>query len=147
MVNAIRNYGRHLKPPSCHELRVPLLKKELEHTKEMLKGHKEEWVKFGCSIMSDAWTDRKNRTLINFMVNCPSGTMFVKTIDAFGFVKTGDKLYELLDAFVEEIGEKNVVQIVTDNGSNYVLAGKVFIITLLKNILFASTIHHSLKFL
>lgn len=90
---------------------------ELEHTKEMLKGHKEEWVKFGCSIMSDAWIDRKNRTLINFMVNCPSGTMFVKIIDASGFVKTWDKLYELLDAFVEEIGEKNVVQIVTDNGS------------------------------
>jgi hypothetical protein len=29
------------------------------------------------------------------------------------------------DAFVEEIGEQNVVQLVIDNGSNYVLAGKL----------------------
>ncbi|MCI92157.1 hypothetical protein A2U01_0113453, partial [Trifolium medium] len=42
--------------------------------------------------------------------------MFVKSIDASAYTKTRDKLYELLDAFVEEIGEQNVVQLVTDNG-------------------------------
>jgi hypothetical protein len=31
-----------------------------------------------------------------------------------------------LDSFVEEVGESNVVQLVTDNGSNYVLAGKYY---------------------
>ena len=41
------------------------------------------------------------------------------------FVKAGEKLFELLDAIVEEVGEENVVQIVTDNESNYVLAGKL----------------------
>ena len=125
MIEAIGNYGPHLKVPSYHEMRVPLLKKELELTKEMLKGQEEERVNFGCSIMSDAWTDKKNRTLINFMVNSPSGTMFVKSVDAFAYMKTGEKIFELLDAFVEEIGEKNVVQVVSDNGSNYVLAGKL----------------------
>ena len=124
MLEAVGNYGPYLKAPSYHELRVPLLKKELELTKDMLKGHEEEKVKYGCSIMSDGWTDRKNRTLINFMVNCPNGTMFVKSVDASAYMKTGEKVYELLDSFVEEIGEKNVVQVVTDNGSNYVLAGK-----------------------
>ncbi|WJX83158.1 hypothetical protein P8452_65836 [Trifolium repens] len=43
--------------------------------------------------------------------------MFVKSIDATAYTKTGDKLYELLDSFVEEIGEQNVVQLVTDNGN------------------------------
>ncbi|KAK4271022.1 hypothetical protein QN277_019778 [Acacia crassicarpa] len=51
--------------------------------------------------------------------------MFVKSVDASSYVKSGPKLFELLDNFVEEIGEKNVVQVVTDNGSNYVLAGKL----------------------
>ncbi|XP_027350930.1 uncharacterized protein LOC113861986 isoform X1 [Abrus precatorius] len=125
MVEAIGNYGPHLKPPSYHECRVPLLKKELEYIKEMLKSREEEREKCGCSIMSDAWTDKKNRTLINFLVNCPTGSMFVKSIDASAYMKTGEKLFELLDSFVEEIGEKNVVQVVTDNGSNYVLAGKL----------------------
>ncbi|KAG5121908.1 hypothetical protein GLYMA_14G145100v4 [Glycine max] len=109
MIEAIGTYGPHLKPPSYHELRVPLLKKELEYIKGLLRGHEEERIKYRCSIMSDGWTDRKNKTLINFL--------------------TGQKIFELLDSFVEEIGEKNVIQVVTDNGSNYVLAGKILQVT------------------
>ncbi|KAK2362242.1 hypothetical protein QL285_087320 [Trifolium repens] len=125
MVEAIGSYGPHLKPPSYHEMRVPLLQIELEHTKNLLKNHETARAKYGCTIMSDGWTDKKGRTLINFLVNSKEGTMFVKSIDATAYTKTGDKLYELLDSFVEEIGEQNVVQLVTDNGSNYVLAGKL----------------------
>ena len=80
--------------------------------------------------MSDVWTDRRRRSIINFMVNCSLGTMFVKSIDASSFVKSGDKIYDLLDNFVEEIGEQNIVQIITDNGSNYVLAGNIHLLIL-----------------
>ena len=111
--------------PSYHELRVPIIKKEVAYTNELLSDHKQDWKKYGCSIMSDWWTSRTNRTLINFLVNYPSGTMFVKSIDASSFMKTGEKTFELLDAFVEQIGEANVVQVVSDNVSNYVLAGKL----------------------
>ncbi|KAL4287710.1 hypothetical protein AHAS_Ahas19G0213400 [Arachis hypogaea] len=51
-----------------------------------------------------------------------AGIMFLKSIDASDYVKTGEKLFELLDDVVEEICEQNIVQVVTDNGSNYVLA-------------------------
>ena len=81
--------------------------------------------------MSDVWTDRRRRSIINFMVNCSLGTMFVKSIDASSFVKSRDKIYDLLDNFVEEIGEQNIVQIITDNGSNYVLAGNIHLLILL----------------
>ncbi|KAK4285022.1 hypothetical protein QN277_001773 [Acacia crassicarpa] len=124
MVQAIGNYGPNLKLPSYYECRVPLLKKELDYTNDLLKDHAVQRANYGCSIMSDEWTDRKNRTLINFLVNSPSGSMFVKSVDASSYVKSGAKLFELLDNFVEEIGEKNVVQVVTDNGSNYVLVDK-----------------------
>ncbi|RVW24391.1 hypothetical protein CK203_093252 [Vitis vinifera] len=46
----------------------------------------------------------------------------MESIDPSSFMKTGEKTFELLDKFVECIGEKNVVQVITDNGSNYVLA-------------------------
>lgn len=124
MVEAIGNYGPHLKVPSYRECRVPLPKKELEYTKGLMKSHEEERAMYGCSIMADTLTDRRNRTLINYLVNCPRGSMFVKSVDASGYMKTGEKLYELLDNFVEEIGEKNVVQVITDTGSNYALAGE-----------------------
>ena len=58
------------------------------------------------------------------MVNCPTGIMFVKSVDASTYMKMGEKVFELLDSFVEEIGEENVVQVITDNGGNYVLTGK-----------------------
>uniref|UniRef100_A0A0R0K6W7 BED-type domain-containing protein n=1 Tax=Glycine max TaxID=3847 RepID=A0A0R0K6W7_SOYBN len=125
MVAAIGQYGPHLPIPSYHDIRVPLLKKEVEYTENLMKGHREQWVKYGCTIMSDAWTDRKQRCIINFLINSQAGTMFLKSVDGSDFVKTGEKLFELLDAIVEEVGEENVVQVVTDNGSNYVLAGKL----------------------
>lgn len=125
MLEAVGAYGRHLKAPSYHAIRVPLLKKELELTEQMLKTNIEEWTTYGCSIMSDGWTDRRQRTIINILVNSPSGTVFLKSIDGSNFVKTGQKLFELLDAMVEKVGVKNVVQVVTDNGSNYVAAGKL----------------------
>ncbi|XP_057982239.1 uncharacterized protein LOC131167450 [Malania oleifera] len=34
-------------------------------------------------------------------------------------------MYRLLDEMVEEIGESNVIQVVTDNASNYVVAGRL----------------------
>jgi len=125
MIDAIGAYGPNLPVPSYHEIRVPLLNKEVEYTEKLLQDHKLQWSKHGCSIMSDAWTDRKQRCLINFLVSSPVETMFVKSIDGSNFVKTGEKLFEMLDSLVEEIEEVNVVQVITDNGRNYVLAGKL----------------------
>ncbi|KAL5133726.1 hypothetical protein HKD37_03G007015 [Glycine soja] len=122
MIATIGQYGPHLPIPSYHDIRVPLLKKEVEYIENLIKGHREQWVKYGCTIMSDAWTDRKQRCIINFFINSQASTMFLKSVDGSDFVKTGEKLFELLDAIVEEVGEENVVQVVTDNGSNYVLA-------------------------
>ncbi|XP_006605739.1 uncharacterized protein [Glycine max] len=125
MVAAIGQYGPHLPIHSYHDIRVPLLKKEVEYTENLMKGYREQWVKYVCTIMSDAWTDRKQRCIINFLINSQAGTMFLKSVDGSDFVKTGENLFELLDAIVEEVGEANVVQVVTNNESNYVLAGKL----------------------
>lgn len=82
MVEEIGRCGPILKPLSYHELRNPCLNKELENTIGMLKTNKEESIKYGCSLMSDGWTDTKGRTLIIFLVNSLAGTICVKSIDA-----------------------------------------------------------------
>ena len=68
-------------------------------------------------------TDGKSRCLINFLVNSPAGTWFMKSIDASDTIKNGENMFKYLDEVVEEIGEENVVQVITDNASNYVNAG------------------------
>ena len=78
----------------------------------------------GCSIMADGWTDKKHRTLINFLVNSPRGSMFLESIDASSYSKTGEKMLDLLSSYVERVGVDNVVQVVTDSAAKNVLASK-----------------------
>ena len=82
-------------------------------------------MKYEVSIMSDGLIDRRNQTLIKFLVNCLIGTMFMESINASSFMKIGEKTFELLDNLVGCIREKNVVQVITDNGSNYVFASEI----------------------
>ncbi|XP_028100090.1 uncharacterized protein LOC114299529 [Camellia sinensis] len=70
-------------------------------------------------------SDGKSRSLTNFLVNNPSGTVFIKSIDTSGAIKNSMKLFEMLDDIVNEIGEENVVQVVTDSASPYIGAGRL----------------------
>ena len=71
MIEAIGQFGPGLKPPSYHELRVSCLKKELESANELMKSHKAKSAKVGHTVMADGWTNRRHRTLINFLDNSP----------------------------------------------------------------------------
>ena len=53
MCESIGRFGPDFKPPSMYELRVPLLKKQVEETKKAILEHKKEWAHKGCSILSD----------------------------------------------------------------------------------------------
>lgn len=48
--------------------------------------------------------------------------MLVKSIDVFTYWKIENKLHDFLGKFIKEVDESNVTQLVTDNGSNYVIA-------------------------
>ncbi|RVW84750.1 hypothetical protein CK203_046693 [Vitis vinifera] len=81
MIDVVANFGPGFKPPSMHELRTWILKEEVNDLSIVMEDHKKAWKQYGCSIMSDGWTDGK------------------------------------------KIGEENVVQVITDNASNYVNVG------------------------
>jgi hypothetical protein len=125
MIDMVSRFGSGFKPPSFHEIREKYLKKHVTLTLDMLEEYKQEWGKMGCSIMSDGWTDKKRRSLCNFLVNSPKGTIFMYSIDTSDIYKTADKVFEMLDNVIEMVGEENVVQIVTDNASNYKKAGEM----------------------
>ncbi|CAL2235817.1 unnamed protein product [Prunus armeniaca] len=40
-----------------HELRTWTLKEEVGYINTMMEEHKKAWAKYGCTIMSDGWTD------------------------------------------------------------------------------------------
>jgi hypothetical protein len=63
--------------------------------------------------------------LINFLVNSPAGTYFLESVDATTEAHDATMLADLLEQKIVQIGKENVIQVVTDNGANYKVAGKL----------------------
>ncbi|KAL9676498.1 hypothetical protein QQ045_004712 [Rhodiola kirilowii] len=99
MIESIGQFGPGLKPPSYDELRVPLLEKAKLETDKLRVNHEKSWKLYGCTLMSDGWTDRRGRHLINFLVNSQEGTFFLSSVDVSS-------------------------KVVTDNGANFTAAGE-----------------------
>lgn len=76
------------------QLRELSLKQELEKTNGSLKKHEEEWAKSGCSIMIDAWTNRKRRSIINLCVNCKVGISFLSSMEDSNEAHTGQYIFD-----------------------------------------------------
>lgn len=119
---AVGQFGPGYRPPTQYLLREPLLKEEVDRTKSLLKKQEEEWALNGCSILTDAWTDRKRRSIMNLCINCKEGTTFLSSREASNEAHTGNYIFEYVDKCIEEVGPQNVVQVVTDNASNNMAA-------------------------
>ncbi|KAF6138313.1 hypothetical protein GIB67_001463 [Kingdonia uniflora] len=84
------------KPPSYNDLSVKKKKKK-KMKKKKKKKKKEETSNWG-------------RTLINFLVNYPKGTVFLKSIDGSAHIHDAKLIYKILKDVIEEVEEKNVIQ-------------------------------------
>ncbi|XP_076893880.1 uncharacterized protein LOC143546008 [Bidens hawaiensis] len=124
MLEAVSQYGP---PPSSSSLMLStrFLEDEILTVKTHLAEYKASWAVTGCSILADTWKDAHNRTLINILVSCPRGLHFVSSVDATEFVEDAPTLFKLLDKVVDEMGEENVVQVITQNTASYEAAGKM----------------------
>ncbi|XP_068328163.1 uncharacterized protein [Pyrus communis] len=119
----VSNFGPSFDAPTSHEYRIWMLKEEVKDVQSMMKEHQKAWKRYGCTIMLDGWSDGKTRCLINFLVNSPQSTWFLKSVDASTSIKNGDFLYGYLDDVIHEIREENVVQVISDSASNCKNAG------------------------
>jgi hypothetical protein len=117
MVEAIGAFGRGLRGPSSYEMSGPFLKKCKEKVLDRFKSHQESWQLTGCTIMTDAWTDRKGRGVMNLVVHSAQGVCFLDSVDCSAVKKDGKYIFDLVDRCIQEIGEEHVVQVVTDNAS------------------------------
>ncbi|KAK2637874.1 hypothetical protein Ddye_025669 [Dipteronia dyeriana] len=120
MCRSLGDYGWAYRVPSCYDLSTWVLQKEVETINTVVDDVKKTWKTTGVTIMSDGLIDIRGRSLLNFLVNNPKGTViFFKTIDASDMVKDVGLIFHLIDDVVEEVREDIVVQVVTDNASTY----------------------------
>ncbi|XP_074308360.1 uncharacterized protein LOC141643211 [Silene latifolia] len=112
-------------PPGYNKLRTTLLQQEKQNVERLLEPIKSTWKEKGVSVVSDGWSDSQRRPLINVMVACESGPMFIKAVDCSGEVKDKEYIASLLSEVIDEVGDQNVVQVLTDNASNCKGAGEL----------------------
>jgi len=93
MSKSVAEYEKGLNPPTYHEVRVSYLKNTIDNMQVSLEKYKVEWEKCGFTLMSNGWTDGKGRSLINFLVNSPSGTIFLISIDTSKVIKEAKQMF------------------------------------------------------
>jgi hypothetical protein len=125
MLESIGKYGPGYRGPSYHDARVPWLERAVNRTSDLRTKHEEAWKEYGCSLMSDGWTDTRQRHLINFLANSPAGTYFLGSVNASSEVASANMLADLLEKQINKIGKEHVVQVVTDNGANFKAPGRI----------------------
>ena len=64
--------------------------------------------------MANRWIGTRHRILINFLVCCSKGIIFIRSVDASDLVKNAINLSNLFDEIVNWVGPANIVYLVTD---------------------------------
>ena len=100
MFDIVASYGPIYRGPNYHALQVPLLRDAKREVQLIVDSHRSYWADTGCTIMTDGWTDTRHRTLINFLVYCPKGIDFIRSVDASDLVKEDINLSNLFDEIV-----------------------------------------------
>lgn len=101
---AVGRIGPNWKQPSQHIIREKMLVQEVERTKDLLKPHEEARVDFGCSIMTDAWTDKKRRSIMNLCVHCKLGTAFLESKEASADAHTSLYIFNYVGECIAKLG-------------------------------------------
>ncbi|ERN18402.1 hypothetical protein AMTR_s00193p00026850 [Amborella trichopoda] len=98
MVNAIQRAGLGIKPPTTYELSGPILHEEVEEVRKWIEDYKQSWPRTEITLMSDGWLNKVSKN--DFLTSWP-----------------------IPQKIVEEVGDKYVVQFITDNARECVSSG------------------------
>ncbi|KAL3523848.1 hypothetical protein ACH5RR_016682 [Cinchona calisaya] len=124
MIEAIASQGDGVVGPSYHDLRSWILKNAVQEVRNDIDHCTGSWGKTGCSVLVDEWVSEKGKTFVGFVIYSSEGTMFLRSVDIANLINSGDSLFELLKEVVEEVGVRNVLQVITNSEDRYVEAGK-----------------------
>jgi hypothetical protein len=124
MVDVIAASGTGVQAPTEKEIMTKYLKSTKEELETYIEGLKRQWPEYGVTIMCDGWTSTRRQQIINFMVYCDGRSIFLKSVDASAYQRDHRYIYKLISDVIKEVGPENVLQVVTDNGTNFKKAGK-----------------------
>jgi hypothetical protein len=106
-------------PPSYHAMRTTLIKPTKKHVEvEVKKATKQSIEVYGATICTDGWGNVTHRPLMNIMLSCLAGDIFLGSIDTTRNKKMKAYIATELKKFIEDVGPRFVTQICTNNATN-----------------------------
>jgi hypothetical protein len=100
-------------------MRTTLIEPRRKHVEEEVKKATKQSIEiYSATICTDGWDNVTRRPLMNVMLSCPMGDIFLGSIDTTGNKKTKAYIATELKKFIDAVGPRFVTQICTDNATN-----------------------------
>ena len=110
MVRAIANVGpcEGWTGVSYNDMRTTKIDEEKARIDRALDPIRAAGKKYGCSILTDGWSDRRKRGIINILVSCPLGTYFLRAVETGkkGKKTSGNLIYRHVRQAILEVNFK-----------------------------------------
>jgi hypothetical protein len=76
---------QHYEPPSYHAMRTTFIEPTKKHIEaKVQKATKQSIEVYGATICTDKWDNVTHRPLMNVMLSCPIGDIYLGSIDTTG---------------------------------------------------------------
>ncbi|KAL6565337.1 hypothetical protein OROGR_002288 [Orobanche gracilis] len=105
--------SRQIIIPTCQELRGWIFEDALKEMHEYVDDIKNSWADTGCTILLDGWKDSHGHDLINILVECPKGTVYLRSSNISDIIGDMDAMLLFFDQVVKEVGINNIIQVMT----------------------------------
>ena len=105
--------------PSYHQLRTNLIapkRMQIEKDIEAKVGFAVR--NYGVSICTDGWDNVNRRPVMNVMMSCPAGDVFLGSTGTSGETKSMCYIADQSKVFIVKVGPKYVTQVCSDNAAN-----------------------------
>lgn len=90
------------------------LQREDREIETDLASFKQSCAISGCTLMTNYWSDRMNRSIVNIVAHRPVGVAFLYSKDASTEKHDGNYIYQFIVDAIKSVRPDNVVQIVMD---------------------------------
>ncbi|KAL7612098.1 hypothetical protein Lser_V15G09091 [Lactuca serriola] len=75
--------------------------------------------------MTDAWSERKRRSIMNLCVNSKMGIVFLSSKESSSEAHKIQRIYDYVESCIQQVGPEYVVQVVNDNVTDNIGAAKL----------------------
>ncbi|GBG77913.1 hypothetical protein CBR_g25844 [Chara braunii] len=101
--------------PSLDSIRTVVLDTVYEQVKEAMQPIFDKWDISGCTLITDCFTDKELRPVLNFIAAGDGGAVLVKVVDMPKRKKNAMAFARLWEEVIREVGVQRVNAICTDN--------------------------------